>query len=90
MSEQMTLKCLCGEERTLEHTGNIGLIKDKTGLYPLMDIRNGIKVVWTCPKCMLVLNAAYAVLIGVLRAELAGYVHHSTPIRALAKSRGLG
>lgn len=85
MSDMMDIKCTCGEKRTLERTGNIGEIKDKTGFYPLMDIRNGM-VVWTCTTCMRTINGAYSILIGVLGGELAGYIHHSTPIRALAKS----
>lgn len=86
MSDMMTIKCFCGEKYTTERTGNVGEIKDKTGFYPLMDTRNGIEMAWTCPKCMLVLNGAYSILIGVLGAELAGYVHHAGPIRALANS----
>lgn len=86
MSDTMDIKCLCGEKRTLERTGNIGEIKDKTGFYPLMDIRDGIAMVWTCAGCMRTLNGAYSILIGVLGAELAGYVHHAGPIRHLAKN----
>lgn len=87
MSDTMTIKCLCGEKYTIERTGSIGEIQGKTGFYPLMDIRNGIAMVWTCAACMRKLDEAYAILIGVLGAELAGYVHHATPIRGLAKRK---
>ena len=44
---------------------------------------NGIALVWTCPECMQALNGAYSILIEVLGAELARYIHHSTPIHDL-------
>lgn len=86
MSDMMDIKCFCGEKRTLERTGHIQKINDETGFYPLMAIRNGIEMVWTCVTCMRTINGAYSILIGVLGVELAGYIHHSTPIRTLAKS----